>query len=381
MSTYFATCPQSLVPILEKELKELGAKEVRPQYMAVRFEADDSTSYRIHLQCSTASQILKLLRDCPASKPRILFDKARRISWETYLSSKTTYRIDGIAGDRGEGCMTSNEISKEVRHALTEHFEHIGEAPPRVDIKNPDIVIHAMVREKRAKISAATSGRALHKRGYRTSGHPAPLQETVAAALLRYLGYTGQEVLLDPMSGSGTIAIEAAMIALGKSVQIHRSQGSFGLEHMRDFDRNLWRQTADDLRKNAKQEVSAAIYAYDIEAKYTQMAKENALRARVERNINFATQSFLDSKKPAETGILICNLPYGKRIGDELETFYKQVGDHLKTEYTGWKAGLLIPKGAPSIGLKKSKVFKLDNGGIETEFQIFDLYSGSRKNH
>ena len=381
-----ATCPEETKVLLVKELKALGATEVREGYMAVEFDADEHTFYKLHLKLRTASQIHLVLRECAAKDAHMLNSQAKRIKWHEVFDAHKTFRVDAVAGDRGEDAMTGNKISKTVRLSMQTVFDRETGSIPEVELKEPDVVIVAYVHGGRATISVNTSGLTLHKRGYKDDDHPAPMKETLASALLEFAGYDGSEVLYDPMCGSGTIPIEAAMMALKKAPNIHRKKGNFAFERLKMFNNDIWRKVQDEVRSEKVEVLLQPIYASDLSSKFVGFARENALRARVERNINFSVKDFFKAEKPAETGLLVINLPYGDRIGSgsegELEAFYEHVGDKLKKDFTGWRAALFCSEDAPwrMIGLRPSKRIPLMNGSIKTKLFIYEMYSGSKKN-
>ena len=384
MNRYLATCPEETKHILVQELESLGARDVVPGYKLVSFTASTELYYELHLKLATASNLYMVLRECSAKSSKMLYSQARRIKWSQVFGVNKTFKVDGIAGDRGQEAMSSNEISKQVRSSIENHFYELDGKKPKVSLKDPQIVITCMVYRGRATICVNTSGKALHKRAYRMGGHPAPLKETMAASLLRMAQFDGETALLDPMCGSGTIAIEAAFIALGKACNIHRKKGQFGLEQLKSFDGPLWRSVQQKLRDAKKTELKHKIYACDLNPSYVAAAKENALRARVEKYIDFDAKSFFELSKPEETGILIANLPYGERLdveGESLEAFYKKIGDHLKQNFSSWQAFLFVNEQSPwkHMGLKPSRKIPLLNGSIKTKLLVYDLYRGSKK--
>lgn len=380
----FATCPEEIKSVLKQELKEQGAQNIKDGYRAVYFSVSDEKYYKCHLKLSTASNLFRVLKECSAKSEAIIFSQAKRIKWHKIFDRAKGYRVDGIAGDRGQDALSSNAISKCVRQAIEDDFLHFTNEKPKVDLKDPQVIVTVFVYKGRAMISLKTSGKSLHKRSYRLAGHPAPLKETMAAALLRLSGYDGSMDLLDPMCGSGTIAIEAAMIATNKSCNIHRKKGQFGFEHLLDFNSNLWRGIQDQCRKEKKDLPEGKIFASDINQDYLDGARNNALRARVEKYIDFELADFTQLHKPSEKGLIICNLPYGERLsvkGEDLETFYKTIGDVLKNNFAGWKACLFVNEQSPwkRIGLKPSRKINLLNGSIKTKLLTFDLYEGRSK--
>jgi len=227
-----AISPEETKDVLAEELKGLGATAIDPQYKAVYFECDEKVFYEAHLRLRTASRLLRVIKDFAAKDERMLFDQARRINWASVFDVSKTFAIEGVPGERGEGVMTANTISKRIREALQAWFtEKTGERAI-VELQDPDASLVAFVRGGRCTLSVDTSGKSMHKRGYRSDRHPAPIKETMAAAMLLKLGYEGDVPLYDPMCGSGTIAIEAASMALGKAALIHRKKGEFGFENL-----------------------------------------------------------------------------------------------------------------------------------------------------
>jgi putative N6-adenine-specific DNA methylase len=380
-----ATCPEETKEILINELQKLGAKNIVPGYMSVEFEVNERQFYKAHLVLRTASQLHLKIKKVSSNNKVILNSQAKRIKWEEIFDVRKTYRIDAITGERGEEFMTSNEISKTVRLSLEDRFNHkLGEVP-KVELKDPDVIINAYQYKGKAILSVNTSGLTLHKRGYKNDNHPAPMKETLASAILDITNYTGEEALYDPMCGSGTIVIEAAMKAINKGANIHRKKGNFAFEDLKMFDSKLYRDIQDEVRKDKIEEPWAPIFASDINESFVTSAKDNALRARVEKHIDFKSGSFFDFEKPSAKGIIITNLPYGDRIGpgeqQEMEEFYSQIGDHLKKNYSGWKAALFVSEDAPwkKIGLRPSKRFNLKNGSIKTKLLVYEMYEGSKK--
>jgi putative N6-adenine-specific DNA methylase len=193
------------------------------------------------------------------------------------------------------------------------------------------------------------------------------LKETLAASILLLAGYTGEETLLDPMCGSGTLAIEAAYIALNKAPLIHRGKDDFALEHLAGFDRNLWRRVSDQLRAAKKNELPSPLYASDLRAEYVELARASALRARVEKYIQFSVKPFQQWEPPTPTGLLVANLPYGERMGaGAIQTLYREIGEVIQQRFAKWRIALLAPTSAPThlLALKTERVVPLMNGAI-----------------
>lgn len=384
MEGYLATCPDEARDVLSAELKDLGADNITPGYRMLRFHASKEDWYRMHLKLSTASSLFQVLRDCAGGSASVLRSQALRIPWHRIFSPLKSFRVNGIAGDRGTSAMSSNEISREIRLAIEDVMLRETGQKPRVELDEPDVVIVCHVHRKRATICLNTAGKALHKRGYRKGGHPAPLKETMAATLLRLVGYDGTQNFYDPMCGSGTILIEAGFIAMNKACNIHRKKDEFGLEHLLSFDRSLWRRVQDECRRQRREHPQALLEGADMVSDYVSAARDNALRARVEKYMKIECRSFFEPFEPASSGILVTNLPYGDRLstGDmEAKEFYRMVGDTLKKNFSGWTAALFVSDASPwkHIGLRPTRKIPLLNGNIPARLLIFELYKGSRK--
>lgn len=381
---FIAICSEDAVTAVAKELETYGAENVKPGYKAVSFDADQETAYRLHLRLQTPSRLLQVIRRGSGNSLPVLTNQARKIKWNEYFRDDTTYLVEGVAGDRGPGHPSATDISKAIRMGLEDFFRHKELPVPRVDLKDPKIKVVAHVHGGELTLSLDSTGKSMHKRGYRLENHPAPVKENMAAALLLLAGYDGTQNFYDPMCGSGTIAIEASFMALNKGALIHRRKGDFAFENFATFDSQLWRRVQDSVRLGKRDEPSARIFASDIEQKYVDASRENALRARVEKYINFYRGSFFNLEAPASSGLLLSNLPYGERIGQsgeaELIEFYKKVGDTLKQKYSGWTAALLVGAETPFkyIGLRPKRKIPVDNGGIPCKLLIFDLYAGKK---
>lgn len=363
---WLATCPHETVDVLESELQALGVQNQSKFHRGVLFECDLETAYRAHLLLRTASRIQRVVARFKASDLDSLQAELKKIAWPEWLRSQRPFKVMPALTDEKAKALGEEPIAAAV--VLSVQQGEFKSGPPKF---NPDaddpIAIMLFIRDGNCVLGIDTAGRALHKRGWRTNGHPAVLKETLAASMLMLAGYTGDEPLMDPMCGSGTIAIEAAYIALRKAPLIHRGKDDFALEHLAGFDRPLWRRVSDQLRGQKRAELPAPIYASDVEARFVDVAQASALRARVEKYIDFAVGRFQDIKPPAEHGLLMMNLPYGQRIGGStVQALYREVGDTIKKRFPGWRAALLVPEEVPdqAFGLNVVKKFRLHNGAL-----------------
>lgn len=369
---WIATCPHETVDVLAQELNRLGIKAYEKFYRGILFDCDLETAYRAHLSLRTASRIQRVIGKFEAPNLKTFEESLQRIQWTEWLRNHKPFCVCPALTDRAAKEFNETKIIESVVQSIQQSpFER---HPPKFDPDHEDAIrINLFFRDGTCMLGIDTAGRALHKRGWRTTGHPAVLKETLAASLLLLAGYTGKEVLLDPMCGSGTIVIEAATIALQKAPLIHRGKDDFALEHLAGFDRALWRKISDQLRANKKSSLPAPIFASDIQSKYVDVARASALKARVEKYIQFSVSSFQDLTPPAKNGLLITNLPYGERIGGgAIHKLYSEMGTVLRDRYSQWRFALLVPKNSPIhlLKLKSKKEITLKNGALDVNLLL-----------
>ena len=376
MYKMIATCPDELVPYLRDEIIEAGGSEVNPSYRAVYFTADKDLYYRAHLQLRLASRLLRVIKEMPANSPTIIFDKTKRIRFGEWFNPEDAVRIEVTTSGQNEN-MPIDVIGSKVREAITDSFVHFDKATPNLSSRDAIVSLRAFHNRNRLMLSVDTSGMSMHKRGFRIEGHPAPIKETLAATLLRIAGYDGTKAFFDPMCGSGSIVIEAAQIAMNKAPLIHRKKGLFGFEHLKDFDNTYWRKVCDKIRAEQKQP-EVPLFGADIDPTHVELARETALAARVEKYITFESKDFFETKKPAEEGLLIANLPYGIRLDEHEidEAYLRKIGDHIKNNFKGWQCGFILPEAAPYkfFGLKHKKRVGILNGSVACKFILFDIF-------
>lgn len=366
--------------MLESELCAQGAEIKAKWTSTIHFEIEEQRFYPLHLGIRTASNLFQQLRECSAKSSKILYSQAGRIKWTQLLRSDKTIRIDVEVSPDGAS-LSPQECGKEVFCAIDEQFRFKKIPRPEVAKKDPDLKILVYLRNNRARISLCSGGQALHKRGWRQKGHPAPLKETTAAGILHYCGYHGQMPLFDPMAGSGTIAIEGAYLALGKSALIHRKKDRFGFEAWKTFDRNLWRRSSDEARNARRAELDSPIFGWDINSSYTEVAHHSAIKARVDRFIDFRTENFFTAEPPAPSGLLVCNLPYGERItgsvasdGDDGSDFFRKFGQKIRESYADWQVAVLVPKEIPPSCFRSespSLSIRLPSGSLDTKLLMW----------
>jgi putative N6-adenine-specific DNA methylase len=372
----YATCPDELTGLLAKEIASLGGTEVRTAYRVVYFSASQEVYYRVHLHSRLASRIYRVLKEIPAHSPTIIFDKAKKIRFHELFSAGQAVGLTVVAAN-DESPIPTHLIGSKLREAINDCFQHHLKVLPNQSSWDAVIGITGYFHHKRLMVSVDTSLESLHRRGFRVEGHPAPLKETLAAALLAVCEFDGTIPFLDPMCGSGTIVVEAAQMAIHRAPLIDRKKGGFGFEHLLDFDSGLWQAVRDEARA-AERPAPAGIFASDIDPQFVQIAQKTFKNARLETVVNLETRDFFKTEKPAESGLLIANIPYGVRMTEKDVTaeFLRAMGDHLKNHFKGWRCGILAPLSSPlkEIGLKPQKQAPFLNGTVPVKLVVFDIY-------
>jgi 23S rRNA (guanine2445-N2)-methyltransferase len=370
---WIATCPDETKAVLAAELEGLGVRGARPIYRGVAFEADPETGYRAHLWLRTASRIQRIVAELPADGAAALEAEAAAVPWPSWLLARYPFSVSAILTDDAARAVGEPAVQAAIANAVVRSFSAAGASAPRFDAgAGGKVTLIAHLRGGVCTLGLDTAGRALHKRGWRLGGHPAVLKETLAASVLLLAGYDGTEPLLDPMCGSGTLAIEGAYIALHKAPLIHRGKDDFGFELQAGFDRALWRRISDQARAAKLPAPPAPLFASDIRAAYVDLARKTALRARVERHISFSVASLHELEPPAPSGLLVANLPYGERIAQE-PALYREVGRTLRQRFSAWRVALLVPATAPAeaLGLAPRREVGLMNGALPVRLLLF----------
>jgi 23S rRNA G2445 N2-methylase RlmL len=360
---WIATCPDDTKEVLAAELLRLGVSAPRLIYRGVAFETELATAYKAHLWLRTASRLQRIVAELPAAG---LAQSAAQVAWGEFILPRVGFSVSAILTDDEARGLGEENVKAAIAEAVTKA------TGARFD-PEAEVSLVAHLRGGLCTVGLDTAGRALHKRGWRLPGHPAVLKETLAASLLLLAGYDGSEPLLDPMCGSGTIAIEGAYIALNKAPLIHRGKDDFAFEHEAGFDRALWRRVSDEARAAKLPAPRAPIFASDLRKEFVELAQKTALRARVEKHMTFSVSSLQNLKAPAPSGLVIANLPYGERLSASAG-LYQDVGHALRERFAGWRAALLVPAGAPvdALRMRPSRVIHLMNGALEVRLLLFD---------
>jgi putative N6-adenine-specific DNA methylase len=373
---FFAPCPRGLEAALATELGGLGATTVSAAEGGVAFAGARELAYRANLQSRLASRILWQIVRGPYRDDNDLYRLARDVDWTTHFRVDRTLRVDVAAT---HSPLASLEFATlKVKDAVCDRFRAVAGIRPSVEKQRPDVRVHAFLAEREATLYLDTSGEALFKRGYRRDADAAPLRENLAAGLLALSGWTPGTPLLDPMCGSGTIAIEAALAAADRAPGLDRR---FGFQKLAWYDGPTWQR----LRQRAHDRVRPAptpptIFASDVDRRALAHCRGNAAAAGVAGWIDVAYADVLTRAAPADTGVLIANPPYGVRLddGSRLAAFYPSLGDALKRRFAGWTAYLLTGdlRLAELIGLRPSRRTPLWNGNVECRFYRFEVVAG-----
>ena len=364
--------------ILIDELKTYDVSDIRKGTRAVFFSGTLETMYTINLNSRISLRVLKPIRIFPAANEQQLYDEVKKIDWSEFLSADDTLAVDAVTVK--SNLTHSLYISLKTKDAIVDQFRDKTGKRPDVDLRFPKVRINVHLSDNIASVSLDSSGDSLHKRGYRVQQGEAPLNETLAAGMVLLSGWDRNSPLTDIMCGSGTILIEAAMIA--RNIAPGSFRNEFGFERWIDFDAPLWESVKQKAKSIEKAELDFPITGIDRSHQVISHARENANAAGVAQEITFHEMPF-EHYTPAETAqTIVTNPPYGGRLTDtDLFDLYKNIGDQLKKKYQGSVAWVLTANrdAAKYIGLHASRKIQLYNGALECRFLKFELYSGSKK--
>lgn len=381
MNTNFkmtATTLKGLEGVLAEELKKLGAQDIKEGIRSVTFRGDQGFLYKANIALRTAIRILKPIRTCKIYDEEDLYEAIQKIKWEKYLDVEGTFAIGAVVNSKN---FTSNShyIALKSKDAVADYFRHKYSKRPNVDLDYPDVKIHIHIQKEWCTISLDSSGDSLHKRGYRSATNIAPINEVLAAGLVLLSGYSGDENFIDPMCGSGTILIEACMIACKIPANINRKQ--FAFERWKNYDEDLYFTIQDALLKKITNS-HFKIMGFDKAPSAVSKAKQNIINANLDEFIGVHHVNFFNSTKEVfgNTTILF-NPPYGERLNIDVNEFYKKVGDTLKHNYPNSTAWLITSdmKALKHVGLRTSKRIELKNADLDCKFVKYELYEGTRK--
>ncbi len=374
-----AKTQQGLEPLLAKELEQLGATNIEQHKRAVSFDGDLRLLYKANLCLRTALRILIPIHRFEAVNDRELYNGVQEVNWENYMDVDGTLAIE--ASTNSDLFNHTQYVSLKTKDAIVDQFREKYGVRPNVDIYQPDLRLNLHIFQHQCTLSLDASGESLHRRGYRAEGNLAPLNEVTAAALILHSGWNGEGVFMDCMCGSGTILIEAAMIAKNMPPNLKRER--FGFEGWRNFDAKLWKEVKDEAIANIH-ESKATIIGNDAVFKVVEIARNNARIAGLEDDIQLTNKRFEEQTppEPVNGGTVIMNPPYGERIDiGEAAEFYKMMGDKFKQSFTGYDVWLLSSnkEALKKVGLAASKRLVVWNSQLECKFHKFEMYRGTRR--
>ena len=364
-------------PLLEKELRKLGAKNIKSINRAVSFEGDLGFLYKANLSLRTALRILMPIGRFPVKNQTDLYRAIDRMDWSKWFSAEQSFIIDvTLFSDHFNHSLF---VAQKAKDAIVDQFSKREGKRPSVTTENPDIRIQLPLQGDQLTISLDSSGNSLHQRGYRIETNIAPINEVLAAGILLHSGWEGKTYFYDPMCGSGTLAIEAAMIACNIPPSLNRT--TFSFMNWKNFDAELFELIRNSCLSKVR-EFRGHIYASDKAPSAVRKAQENIENAGLEEYISVVRSDFFFADRPSEVPLhIVFNPPYGERLSIDADVFYGKIGDTLKKEYKGCEAWFITAniEALKSVGLRPSRKIKMFNGKLESRLVNYELYEGSRK--
>jgi putative N6-adenine-specific DNA methylase len=362
---YFATCGRGIEPILAEELRALGAEFITPGRGGVEFQGDRALLYRANLWLRTAIRVLMPILEAPVQSPEELYEVVRGLDWSRYLTPEHTLAVD--CNVRDSRITHSKYAALRVKDAICDQFLDKCGRRPSVDVETPMLGFNLHVYRNQATLSLDSSGESLHKRGYRPIQTRAPLNEALAAAIVLRTGWRGQCPFLDPLCGSGTLPIEAAWLALHRPPGLTRKR--FGFQGWMDYDVGLWTALRDEARRGVGKALPSLVRGSDLRGDAVSFAINNARAAGIGHLLRFEKRSLREFQPPEGTaGIIVCNPPYGERIGEEKELrgLYQMIGEVFRDRCPGWTLWVFTgnPRLADCLGMEPAEQVPLYNGKI-----------------
>lgn len=367
---------EGLEEVLAQEIKEIGGINIVTGKRVVYFDGDLAMVYRANYRLRTALRVFRQIESFRFTDPDDFYIKCIKVKWETFMNLNQTLAVQSTVF-HSELFKNSMFASLKVKDAIVDRFRQRTGNRPDIDTKTPDIIFHVHINNNQCTLSIDSSGESLHKRGYRQVQGDAPLSEVLAAGMILLTGWDGSSDFIDPMCGSGTLPIEAALIA--RNIPPGKYRKDFAFMAWRDYNEELFEKIKEEVELR---DLKGKIFASDIQKGNLIGAQTNARSARVFNLIQFQSTDFAKLDIKGVKGTMIINPPYGERLSsNELENLYMMIGEKLKHQFTGNKAWVIssTPTLLHAIGLKPSKKYKLLNGALVCSFQQYDLFSGKRK--
>jgi putative N6-adenine-specific DNA methylase len=374
MERFFATCGRGIEPVLADELQALGAAAVEAGRGGVHFGGDRTLLYRANLWLRTAIRVLWPVLRVQVTTPEELYEAVRTIDWSAYLTPERTLAVD--CNVRDSQITHSKYAALKTKDAICDQFIDKCGKRPSVDVEAPMVGLNLHIYRDEAILSLDSSGDSLHKRGYRPVLTKAPLNEALAAALVLLTGWRGDRPFVDPLCGSGVLPIEATWLALRRPPGLTRKR--FGFQGWMDFDIGLWAALRDEARRQVLKQLPAPVHGSDVRRDVVNFAQVNARAAGVGHLIHFEARDVAQLRPPpGPPGTLLCNPPYGERIGEESELrgLYRTLGEVLGRHFSGWTAFVFTgnPRLADQVGLKPAAQTPLFNGKIPCRLLRYEL--------
>lgn len=378
IQAYIVKTAAGLESVLAAELRDLGATGIREMKRAVAFDGDRRMLYRANYELRTALRVLIPVHAFSAYNERNLYEGVREVDWSRFMTVNDTLAIEPITS--GEVFKHSHYVGLLTKDAIVDQFRERSQRRPDVNTTSPTLRVHIHIQGTRVELSLDASGESLHRRNYRRDTVEAPLSEVLAAGMVLLSGWNAQAPFVDPMCGSGTIAIEAAMLAVGMPPQ-HKRDG-FGFFKWPDFDKKLWLEVKGEADAKIRSSFEFPIVASDIDSRARNATSLNVLSAELEKIVQVEKIPFEKAVPPGEIpGTLITNPPYDERLKmEDSIAFYKSVGDQFKKYWPGWNAWLISSnrEALKHVGLRPSRRITLFNGALECSFQKFEMYEGKK---
>lgn len=366
-------------PILAKELRKLGAMDIKEGTRNVSFYGDNGFMYKANLCLRTAIKILKPYTSFNIYNEEDLYKNIYDLPWEDFMEAGDSLAIDATV--HSETFTHSQYISLKTKDAIVDRFRDKFGKRPDVDLDYPTLRINIHIDRNTCNVSFDSSGQSLHKRGYKTATNIAPINEVLAAGMLLSSGWDGQSDFLDPMCGSGTILIEAAMIACNIPPNLNRKE--FAFEKWKDWDEDLFAQIEESVLKKVR-DFHFTIKGYDKAPSAVHKAIDNVENANLSEFITVERQDFFESEKENERHLhMVFNPPYGERLDIDMPVFYRNIGDTLKQFYPGTEAWFITSnlEAIKHVGLRPSRKIKLYNAALESKLLKYEIYAGTKKIH
>ena len=363
--------------LLANELLKLGAQDVEKGVRSVSFLGDKGFMYKANMGLRTAIKILKPLKTFRVNNEQDLYNQVHKIKWEEYLKPTGTLAVDATV--HSQTFTHSQFVALKTKDAIVDRFRELSGDRPNIDLRFPDLKINVHIDRNQCTISLDTSGESLHRRGYKLDTNIAPINEVLAAGLLLMSGWDGESDFMDPMCGSGTILIEAAMIACNIPPNLMRKE--FAFERWQDWDVDLFETIEESLLKKTR-DFHHKIIGYDKAPSAVKKAKQNVVNAHLDEFIAIRHEDFFKTEKAGDNKLhMLFNPPYGERLDIEMESFYKAIGDTLKQGYPNTDAWFITSnlEALKHVGLRPSRKIKVFNAKLESRLLKYEMYAGSKK--